>query len=517
MSVSSFAKPLSPLQIGLGILLICFAPFLFTPVLPFIDYYAHISRYYILAHIDNVPALEANYTAAWQLLPNLGVDIMGATLMQFLPPLIVAKLLAGLIIVTLFSGITLLGRIVQGRFSPLTMFLAGLAVYNNILIWGFANFLLGMGIGLHGLALWIALADRPLMRWALTLPLGVALFFVHGLAFAIWGLLLGAVELEIALRHTKVRPLSLLKRALVLLTIAVPPALLFTQMQTSGAEGGVTMAFDNLRQHAVQGRFGAEVWDEIAQRADNMLRVLDTDHPMVDRLFGALIWAGLIFGLATRRLHLARPLRTAVLLAIVLLLVTPPNMFGVGYLDDRMPLLLFLLLAAGVAPADPARQTPLVAPVAIAFVAHIGLVCLGWHANGQVYTAFIDEISQRNTGETARLVYFEGTEARDPISKRCQPLPSLLLLKNGTAVSTFANPTQQPLRLDGALRAAEASASTQLAALSTPPSQGALLSILSDAGYDTLITCHAQAPSENRPAKAARPTQPWSLVAAHGS
>ena len=70
---------------------------LVTPVLPLTDFYAHIARYYILANLAESQTLQQNYEAAWQLLPNLGLDVLGVGILKILPPLIAAKLIAGLI------------------------------------------------------------------------------------------------------------------------------------------------------------------------------------------------------------------------------------------------------------------------------------------------------------------------------------------------------------------------------------------------------------------------------------
>src|SRR3546814_18500701 len=61
------------LTLGCAVLLMI--PLLATPVLPLIDFYNHIARYYVLSHLDEA-RLAANYASAWALLPNLGLDAL---------------------------------------------------------------------------------------------------------------------------------------------------------------------------------------------------------------------------------------------------------------------------------------------------------------------------------------------------------------------------------------------------------------------------------------------------------
>src|SRR3546814_6579928 len=79
------------LTLGCAVLLMI--PLLATPVLPLIDFYNHIARYYVLSHLDEA-RLAANYASAWALLPNLGLDALATPLLGVMPPLAAARLIA---------------------------------------------------------------------------------------------------------------------------------------------------------------------------------------------------------------------------------------------------------------------------------------------------------------------------------------------------------------------------------------------------------------------------------------
>ena len=170
-------------------------PLLLTPILPLIDFYAHLARYYALGNMASDPWLAENYRSAWRLLPNLGLDVLGAGVMKVLPPLIGAKLLAALIILAPFTGALLLARVIHGRIDPINIALAGLLTFSFILSWGFANFIFGLGIAMWALAMWIAATARPGLQLSVGVLFGVIIILMHGLVFGFWGLLLFCVEI----------------------------------------------------------------------------------------------------------------------------------------------------------------------------------------------------------------------------------------------------------------------------------------------------------------------------------
>lgn len=500
----------------------CLLPLTLTPVLPFIDFYAHVARYYVLAHIDGDPGLQAHYDAAWKLLPNLGLDVLGVGLMHLAPPLLVAKLVAALTMAAPFAGVLALARVLHGHVPPTTVFLAGILVFSHILVWGFANFLLGLGMMLGGLALWIGLADRPGRQLALSAAFGLALIFVHGLSFALWGLMLGTVELMHAHAAGELRGGPGLARRLGrvarrmarLAALAVLPALLFLQMETADAEGGVTRAFDNLAGAAAAGRLLPEIGDEILQRIDHTLRVADSGRPWIDRGLGLALWGGLAAALAGGALRLDRRLWLAAALAAALICALPPNLFGVGYLDDRMPLVLLALLAAGsrLPAGGGAGGRRVVAGLAGLLALRLALVSLGWAADGQVYRGYLAALRETDTGRMGAAALFDGTGDRDAPGTTCKPLSFLMLLENGTAVSTFANPTQQPLALDGPLLAARGAPDPVADAIRPGPrSPAEALADLRADGFDSVVACGtgAMPPPDGLVAVAAAP--PWTL------
>ncbi|MFV0244800.1 MAG: hypothetical protein ACK5IB_07265 [Qingshengfaniella sp.] len=483
---------LPPAVLPAAVIVLCLVPLFLTPALPSVDFYAHIVRYAALAHPD-APIVAENYEPHWQLLPNLGMDVLGTAIMMVLPTMLGAKLLAAIVILAPVAGAMRLSRAIFGRVDPLNAALTGLLSYNLILFWGFANFLLGLGIALWSIGWWIDRRDQPGRQLAGMAGIGVVILLIHGLVFGLWGLMLGGIELMLAIEARDIRPKALLRRMLRLASLAVIPAILFTQMSTAEAEGGTTAAFRNLAEYAERDALWLRLWEELLKRIDSVLRVAETTatpwaSPWVDRAFGLVLWGLLGLGLLRGILGLAPRLWISAGIAFVLIGLMPPNLFGVGHLDERMPLIFLALIAAGVMIRPMVLDRPdtrwLRGGLIALFPLHLLLSCWGLSQTGREYRTFLEAVRGMDTGETAVAAFIDGTYQRDA-GLFCKPLLFLLQIEKGTAVPTFANPTQQPFRLTGPLR--EAARASGRVPRDMP--RDAQLIRLSTAGFDTIVAC----------------------------
>lgn len=430
-------------------------PFALTPLVPAVDFNQHVLRYWILADNGATQTLADNYTPAWSLIPNLGLDILGTALLSIVDPMWAGRIIAILVLFAPSAGALLLARSLQGRLTPFSWLIAAFLGFSHIFTWGFANYLLGSGLMLAGLAWWYAERNSPWRQLAGTIVLGAVLMIVHALAFAVFGLMLGMMELALALAAGWPGLRDLIVRGARLVSVAVVPALLFLFSRTAEAPQGVTAAFSNINDYQ-EDRLVSRILEEVVSRLDLLVRIADSLNPWADRLIGAGMWAVVLIGLGAGALRLAPPLRLAVALAFVLVLVLPPNLFGSGYTNDRMPLLLWSLLAGGlILKSDHRLARRLTIAVGILFAAHIGLVMTSYHRAGTYFRDFLAQTTEVDLGPTAAAQYFTGTE-RSEYLPYCSGFLPLLAFTKGTAVPTFSFPTQQPLELDGALKAAGA-------------------------------------------------------------
>jgi hypothetical protein len=119
----------------IGVLVVALLPLLTTPLFPFIDLYNHLARHYVLGHLAESTALQANYSANWGLLPNIGLDIIGTAAMRVVPPAISAHLVGALLIAVQYGGVLAFNRALTGRSSLLVALLVVPLLYSFILNW----------------------------------------------------------------------------------------------------------------------------------------------------------------------------------------------------------------------------------------------------------------------------------------------------------------------------------------------------------------------------------------------
>src|SRR5262249_53547277 len=121
-------------------------------------------------------------------IPNLAMDLIVPPIATSLGIIVASKLFLTAIILLLVTGPFAIQRALFGTLSawPLASFLF---VYNWIFMYGFTNYLFGLGLALWSIAAWIALRDsRPAFRLATAVLLTLAIFVSHLHALGVYGL-----------------------------------------------------------------------------------------------------------------------------------------------------------------------------------------------------------------------------------------------------------------------------------------------------------------------------------------
>lgn len=434
-------------------------PLAATPVLPLIDFYNHIARFFVLAHIDDNAVFAANYTAAWALLPNLGLDVIGTPLMEVVPPLIGAKLLIGLILLVQFGGVLFLHRALHGGRQLLPVLILPGLLYSYILTWGFANFLLGLGLAFWNLGLWLRLRNRPPLATALCALGALAIFMCHAFSFAVYGILIAGLELGRWLAAGNRRPSSLLFPFGALAAQAVVPVLFFLNMPTSAATGKSGSLVNAIGAHAGGGSLEARLDFEFWYRLRTIVRVAESPYWLLDiiTITTALILIGVALWKGWFKLH--RWAWPALVLAALLCLFVPPSLFGSGYVSDRMPLVFALMLVAALGIVQPLTSggRTILAAFALVSLVRLAAVFIGWSAYDRHYADFRRALSVVPPGALVTDLLPTGGDLRDGLLPRCQMYRPLTVVLNGDVTSLFASPSQQPIRLAGPLAAASRS------------------------------------------------------------
>ena len=488
-ALTTHRKLLIGLIFGLALL-----PLLTTPVLPFIDFYNHLARYYVLSHLGQSALLAQNYAANWQLLPNIGLDVVVTLLLTVLPPAAAAHVTVIGIFAVQYGGVLYFNRALTGRLSLLVALLMVPLLYSFILNWGFANFLLGLGLTFWAAGWWLAQRHRLLVALPVACVFAVAIFLVHGLTFALYGLLVAALELGLWLQLPRRRFGALVRALLPLAAQAVAPVLMFVAAATSASADGITNADDSIARLNRAGRLADRLWELFSYRLVTILRVEEGPAHWLDAatlllqlaIVGALVWRG--------RVVVARTAWPAIAVALLLVAVMPPAMFGVGFVADRMPLFAGMLLVGSLAArltGDAFDRGALLALVAVVAV-RLVTIGIGWQAYARQFDEFRSVAAQIPPGKLVKQVIVGG-ERLDYAQLRCQMYGPLLISLYGEAGPLFASEKQQPLRMTGKLRAAVDKLPKGYDPLHPAPDYyNRAVAASGPAGFDYLLICGAE-------------------------
>ena len=435
------------------IFVLAVAPVLATPIIPIIDFYNHLARYFVLATLDQAPFLQQFYASAWAVLPNIGLDVIGTALLKWVDPMLAGHIMVLAMMANFYASVLVFNRALTGRWSLLTAILLVPLLYSFIFTWGFANFLFGLGLCFWGASWWLAWRRRLWIGLPIACLIAVAIFLCHGLAFALYGLLLGGLELGFFLTSRVRRFMSLVAYGAALAVQAVAPAILFVISATATVSGGVTGADETVRKLIHTGGLADRVVQIIVYRLQTIFRVAEGPSLWFD-VVSLLLTVALLTALAWQgRLRLYRAARPAIAIAAVLVAIVPPGMFGVAYVADRMPL-FFALICVGALVFQPRgdrfERACVGALVALVVLRIVGLG-VQWQEYRRDFAQFRTVAAAIPPDQTVQFVFISRLTRVDP-GPRCEMYGPLLTLLYGQATPLFADSTQQPLRIIGELR-----------------------------------------------------------------
>ncbi len=459
--------PTGPALWGIFALLLAGAavPVFSTVLPPIFDYPNHLARMHLLAEGG-----DRFYAVRWAALPNLAEDLIVPPLARLMPLALAAKLFLIATFALLAGGVVWLNRVATGewRWWPLAAFLF---LYTRTLMWGFLNYLFGVGCALCGAALWLTLEDR--CAWLRVLASTIAsliCFFSHLAAFGIYVLIIIGVELPPALAELRARRWRALARRLAILTpqFLVPGAVfLFLSPHQAG---------------------GAIAYGAFWRKADLLFSVFDNyNRPFDVACFAA--FTGLLIALAvTRRLGFERRLGCALGLLAAFYLLLPSQLLAGSAADHRLPTAGFLLVVAASAPRFPSRRVAVAAGAVVAamLLARMAAIEHVWRAADRVYTAALEGIDRLPRGASLALAHPPGAVNMVPIP--LLHVATLAIARREVFVPTlFAVPGQQPVELRppyAALAAAAASSTLLWSGLTGGDAAAREAAVSALAGYD---------------------------------
>lgn len=437
--------------LALGVGLAVVLPLLVVVYPPLHDYPFHLARADALAALAGQVGHGTPYEAGSFALANVAMDVVTLGLTAVMAPVVAGRVFLGLTLLVMLGGVVALHRVLHGRVSPWP-WMAGFFLYNWIFLFGFTNYLFGVGMMLWSVAAWLALA-RGWVGWRLAAGCvaAVVLLFCHLSAFGVFAVVVGGLALgEVGERWREARRLDV--GPLVVAAVPVVVAVgVFAAISPTAGDAGAPLAYHPWIGWkplvAYRGVLGSIPWLDAV-----------TIGPVV------VVVAGLALG---RRVGLAREMVVPLGLMAASFVVMPYGLFGSLYGDARLPIAILLLAIAATDVRAGAVRGLGVAVVAVLvglLWVRGGVIAAQWRRTEPVIGGMVAAFAGLPAGSilyaaTAEpypsLAYRDAAElARwDPPLKHVASLASV-----GRAVfvpSTWADPAKQPIAVPSALMAAK--------------------------------------------------------------
>jgi len=412
------------------LLVLVAAPILSDPLPPLTDYVNHLARMHVMAEMGGNPILAGFYEVRWAVIPNLIMDVLVPPLVHEMGVLHAGQAFLLLMVGLLVTGPMAIHRALWGRFSPWPL-LAFPLVYNGIFLYGLVNYLLGTGIALWGVALWIALRDRsPWLRGAVSLVVVLTLFLCHLFAVGLYGMTLLAFEAWRLWRRRDltVGPLLADLAAFGLPFLPVVPLILASP----------TLGLSH------------EMLWESRGKLEGLYLAVELYRDSVDMLFaGIIIGAGLWLG---RRgalgLHPAG--LTLLCLGALVFLLMPRQLFGSWIADQRLPVALFFLVLGFLTPDLSGRFSRRVFYLCLCglTLARVTEVLVNWRDLAQVTDDMSLAVSAMPMGSTVLVAEADAPTVTPALTQALSHAPLIAVLTRDALVSTiFSVPGKQILNI----------------------------------------------------------------------
>ncbi|WP_315762365.1 hypothetical protein [Sphingomonas sp. Y38-1Y] len=390
-------------------------PLIWPDIPPLVDLPGHMGRYRVQLSHGQVPWLADWYNFDWQLIGNLGIDLLIIPLEPLIGLEPAVKLIVMATPVLTATGLLWIAREVHGRI-PATALFALPIVYSFPFHFGFVNFALSMALALNAFAFWLRLArqGRLKLRAILFVPIGLVLWIVHTYGWGLLGVLAFAGELirqwdrHPALRDKWQAPFWAGIHCLSLF----PPAVLMLAWRSGGHVGGQTGDWFNWR-----------------AKMQWVTMIFRDRWELFDMATLATLFLVLLKGLRDPNIQYSRHLSISALFLVAVYILLPRIVFGSAYADMRLaPFALGVALLA-------LRPKPGIAMRHAALMAAAGLTFFGVRIAATTYSFWLyDKAYDRELAaldklpQGAKLITFIGETCRHEWTmSRLEHLPGIAL------------------------------------------------------------------------------------------
>jgi len=451
-----------------GLYLVVALPILWVELPPSVDYPNHLARMHVLIEQPRSATLQQFYEIHWRPLPNLAMDLTVPLLAGIMPLEWAGKAFVLACFALLPASAAWLHRVATGQWSIWPLF-AFVLLYTHLFLWGFLNYLFGLGLAVTSFALWLALARHSAVLRAVVASIcALVLFFAHLAACVVFGLLIAGHELGEIWRHRDVDPRRILARVVLGgLPFLIPMAILFGS--GLGAELGDISYANFVR------KFGALAMFE--------------GHLALDIATVVALLSLIAIAYLKRMVTVVPALRGPLLLLLIVHFVSPTNLMTAHGIDERLPMAFGLVLAAGTMSTGATMRSIRAAALAglALFLVRMTIVAADCAEANRVYPRLIAMLDQVPRG--GRLAVAFDSNVIAPGGLPTSHLPTLAVLRRDAFVTTlFAYETQQPVTLTPAaleLREAAEPRALWQSLMAGPAGEERVRAAL--AGFDALV------------------------------
>ena len=180
----------------IAMVLIATIPLLWPHIPPLVDLPGHMGRYRVQLSYDQHRWLGQWFAFQWQLIGNLGIDLLVVPLAPVFGLELAVKLIVIAIPALTVLGLLWIAREVHGRIPAPALFALPLA-YSYPIHFGFVNFALSMALAFVLFALWLRMGrfGRYRLRAAVFVPLSCLLWLCHTFGWGVLGVLAFSAEM----------------------------------------------------------------------------------------------------------------------------------------------------------------------------------------------------------------------------------------------------------------------------------------------------------------------------------
>jgi len=389
-------------------------PLIWPTVPPLVDLPGHMGRYRVQLDIGHDPWFSQWYHFHWQLIGNLGIDLLVIPLAPIFGLELAVKLIVMAIPLLIVSGLLWIAREVHGRIPATALFALPLA-YSYPFHFGFVNFALSMGLALNAFALWLRLArlDRVRFRAALFVPLSCLIWLCHTYGWGTLGVL--AFSAELVRMHDKGHGWvkSWFLAVPQCLPLCVPMALMVL-WRGGHHVGGETADWFN--------------WRLKWRWVKDILRDRWKDFDLVSL---GVIGLLLVKSLRDRTITYSRNLTLSALCLIAVYLVLPRIVFGSAYADMRLApfMLAVLVIALRERPGYQMRDASMIAAIGLVFtLVRLAATTVSFGMYAETYRTELAAL--KSVPDGARVLGLVGGHCYDPWAmSRLAHLPAMVMVE----------------------------------------------------------------------------------------